>query len=70
MLSWGIAKAGEIVQRNLIKLSQADSDLQRQWPKAPFIFGIKRLIALQEIGHLLLSQVGILPQIPDTEIHG
>ena len=60
-MSGGIAEAGEIVQGNLIKLSQTDSDFQRQWPKAPFIFGIKRLIALQEIGHLLLGQVGIFP---------
>ena len=69
-MSGGIAEAGKIVQGNLIKLSQTDSGLQRQRPKAPLVFGIKRLIALQEIGHLLLGQVGILPQIPDTEIHG
>ena len=69
-MSGGIAETGKIVQGNPIKPGQADSSFQGKRPEAPLVFGIKRLIALQEIGHLLLGQVGILPQIPDTEIHG
>ena len=58
---WG--KPQEIIRSNMIKPAQRDQMANGQLVSAALIPGVHRLRGAQHVGHLLLGQTGVLPQI-------
>lgn len=64
-----VAATDQIVKTDVIIVGQFDCKIERQYSFPALILGIKGLIAQEDFGNLLLCQVSIFAQVPDSEIH-
>lgn len=61
-----VCNAYQIVQRHIIVLRQFDCQIQWERTFQPFILGIEGLVTQQKSRDLLLCQIPILTEIPDS----
>ena len=65
-----IATAGEIIQRNFVKVSQTDEQMEGDCLVTAFVTAIDGLCDSEMVGDLGLGQIGVFSQIADTpEMH-
>ena len=63
--------AKDIVHRNLVKGGQLNQNIRGNVPLTKLVVAVDLLGAVQALGQILLGQIPILPQIPNSFIdHG
>ena len=64
-----IGPAQQIVHAGAEIIRQPVRQFQRKGPLSPLIFGVQALVTQHIFRHLLLFQIPVLPQFPDTKLH-
>lgn len=65
-----VCQTKDIIGTGMVEAGKLDQHLGGDIPLAGFVIGIADLCAFQIRRNILLQQITILPQIPDTLIHG
>lgn len=66
-----VGQPQQVISAGMVVAGKLYEDFRRYAAGADFIVGVGDLAALQVICHLLLCQIPIFPQLPDTGItHG
>ncbi len=70
--SFFVRKTGEIVERNVVELRDADRNIQRHLALAAFVTSVLSEVHIEPVGDLFLREIGVLSEIADTLIilHG
>ena len=64
-----IGSPQQIINAGFKLVRQPVRQFQRKRPLSPLIFGVQALVAQHVFRHLLLFQIPVFPQIPDTQLH-
>ncbi len=65
-----ITTAGEVIQRNFVKVSQTDEQVEGDCLVTAFVTAIDGLCDSEMVGDLGLGQIGVFSQVADTpEMH-
>ena len=65
-----VRQTKDIIGTGMVKVSKLDQHLGGDIPLAGLVIGVADLCTFQIRCNILLQQITILPQIPDTLIHG